>query len=92
MSIRSYNTGINKIYEILFRGLLKLINFNHFFPMKEEFIMYTVDTSSLLTFLGARYKTSPNWYDSEKYYNCEDFYSILHNPTKKEKKMSKNRR
>lgn len=54
--------------------------------------MYTVDTSSLLTMLGTRYKTSPNWFDSEKYYNCEDFYSILHRPTKKVKKMSKNRR
>lgn len=54
--------------------------------------MYTVDTSSLLTILGTKYKTSPNWFDSEKYYNCEDFFSILHSATKKEKKMHKNHR
>lgn len=54
--------------------------------------MYTLNTNTLLNLGTTSYKTSPDWFDSEKYYNCEDFYSILHSQGKKEKKMRKNRR
>lgn len=54
--------------------------------------MYTLDTNSLLSLGATRRKTSPDWFDSEKYYNCEDFFSILHMHSKKGKKMRTNHR
>lgn len=54
--------------------------------------MYTLDTKTLLT-LGATEKESlPNWFNAERYYNCEDFLSILYPTKKHEKKMRKIRR
>lgn len=54
--------------------------------------MYTVDTNSLIDLVNLRAKTSPNWFESERYYNCEDFFSILQKNvrrTKKERKSHK---
>lgn len=68
-----------------------MINFI-FLIFKEDFSMYTVDTNSLIDLVNLRAKTSPNWFESERYYNCEDFFSILQKNvrrTKKERKSHK---
>lgn len=39
--------------------------------------MYTLDTNALLDLGNTRYKTNPDWFNSEQYYNCENFFSIL---------------
>jgi len=54
--------------------------------------MYTLDTNNLLDLGSARCKTTPDWFDSEQYYNCEDFFSILNFRRKKDKNIKKNHR
>lgn len=52
--------------------------------------MYTIDTNSFYNFSEARDHFTPNWFSSEKYYNCEYFFSTLQKKVKKEKKHRKN--
>ena len=54
--------------------------------------MYTLDTNTLLNLGTSRCKTVPDWFDSEQYYNCEDFFSILSRKMKKDKRVKKNHR
>lgn len=84
MSICVYNKGITKIFN----------KFTVISISREENYMYISSTNLFIDLPEYSIKESPNWITSEKYYNCENFFTQLNQKTRKhlwKHKIPKNR-